>query len=258
MSIKLRVLITVKTYPLPSVGHQELVCTAGVTETGDFVRLYPINYRYRPYYELYSKYQWIEVEAERNPKDKRPESYRPLGDIKLVGKPLKTENFWEERKKYVFGQGVQTMCQLNRLDQTEKSLGIVKLRELKKFDIEETDREWKSEWRGMFEQARLFGQQKPLEKIPYTYRYEFLCEDPACKGHKMMNEDWEIGEYYRKFRDKHKDEALANEEVRKRFVGVLCGPDVDTHFFVGTVAKWGTWVILGIFWPKKNPQPKLW
>lgn len=40
----LRVLITVKTYPIPSSKYDELVCTAGVTEAVDFVRLYPINF----------------------------------------------------------------------------------------------------------------------------------------------------------------------------------------------------------------------
>lgn len=31
---KLKVLITVKTYPIPSAKYDELVCTAGVTERG--------------------------------------------------------------------------------------------------------------------------------------------------------------------------------------------------------------------------------
>ena len=39
----LKVLIVVKTYPIPSARYDELVCTAGVTESGDFVRLYPIQ-----------------------------------------------------------------------------------------------------------------------------------------------------------------------------------------------------------------------
>lgn len=42
---RLKVLITVKTYPVPSTKYDELVCTAGVTEPGDFIRLYPINFR---------------------------------------------------------------------------------------------------------------------------------------------------------------------------------------------------------------------
>ncbi|MBL8817012.1 MAG: hypothetical protein JNL58_13370 [Planctomyces sp.] len=60
----IRVLILVKTYPLPSRGYQELVCTAGITEAGEWVRLYPIDYRYRPADQQFDKYQWIEVELE--------------------------------------------------------------------------------------------------------------------------------------------------------------------------------------------------
>ena len=46
--VETNVLITVMTYPHPSQRHQELVCTAGITEAGEWVRLYPIDYRYRP------------------------------------------------------------------------------------------------------------------------------------------------------------------------------------------------------------------
>lgn len=42
---RMKVLITVKTYPIPSAKYDELVCTAGVREDGSFVRLYPINFR---------------------------------------------------------------------------------------------------------------------------------------------------------------------------------------------------------------------
>ena len=58
---KLKILITVKTYPIPSKKYDELVCTAGVTETGDFIRLYPINFRELPFTRQYKKYQWVEA-----------------------------------------------------------------------------------------------------------------------------------------------------------------------------------------------------
>lgn len=57
-----KVLITVMTYPHPSKRHQEVVCTAGITEQGDWVRLYPINHRYRPKHQQFHKYQWIEID----------------------------------------------------------------------------------------------------------------------------------------------------------------------------------------------------
>ena len=68
MSKKTRVLITVKTYPLPSDKYTELVCTAGILEDGSLIRLYPIDYRYRDYWQWYKKYQWIEVEIDKNSK----------------------------------------------------------------------------------------------------------------------------------------------------------------------------------------------
>jgi hypothetical protein len=52
---KLKVWITVRTYPIPSRKYDGLVCTAGVTETGDFVRLYPINFRDLPFSQQYKK-----------------------------------------------------------------------------------------------------------------------------------------------------------------------------------------------------------
>jgi len=58
---KTKVLITVMNYPHPSRSHQELVCTAGISEEGDWVRLYPVDYRYRPNHQQFKKYQWIEL-----------------------------------------------------------------------------------------------------------------------------------------------------------------------------------------------------
>ncbi len=52
-----KVLITVMTYPHPSEGYKELICTAGITENGDWVQLYAIDYRYRPRHQKFRKYQ---------------------------------------------------------------------------------------------------------------------------------------------------------------------------------------------------------
>ena len=40
-----RVIILVKAFPQPSVNHIETVCCAGITESGEFKRLFPIWYR---------------------------------------------------------------------------------------------------------------------------------------------------------------------------------------------------------------------
>lgn len=254
MAVTLKVLITVKTYPLPSETYQELVCTAGVLEDGSFIRLYPIDYRYRPYWQWYRKYQWVELEAERNDRDPRPESYRPFPDteIRPLGEPLRTSNNWAERKRYVLAKGVQTMCGLRSLPQNKCSLGIVRPSRVSDFRVEAAERTWKPDWKDLFRQQRLFGpKQKPLEKIPYKFSYVFRCEAPHCGGHTMMIEDWEVGQLYRAMRDKFSSEEVAVEKVRQKFFSQICGAQVETHFFVGTVLSHGTWVVLGAFWPKK-------
>lgn len=247
---RLRVLITVKTYPVPSTKYEELVCTAGVLENGEFVRLYPIDYRLRPYDQWYKKYQWIEVDAVKNPNDPRPESYRPVGEIRCLGAPLSTANNWQERKRFVLAKGTRTMCYLRQQNQETVSLGIVRPREVTGFEIEERPGEWSVE---EVRQLRLFmPSRKPLERIPFKFSYRFTCEDPDCKGHTMMIEDWEVGQLFRRERDRFRDPYEACEQVKKRFYDHICAPDRDVHFFVGTVLQYGTWIILGVFYPKKE------
>src|SRR5688572_25128578 len=87
-----KVLIVVKTYPHPSKKYKEIVCTAGVTESGKWVRLYPIDYRYLAHAKWYKKYQWVDVTIEKNPTDFRIDSYRPnTNTIKTIGDPIDTK-----------------------------------------------------------------------------------------------------------------------------------------------------------------------
>lgn len=102
MKERIKVLITVKTYPNLSIKHDELVCTAGFREDGTWIRLFPIPYRKLDYDQQYKKYQWIEVDVERNEKDFRPESYRPLNiDQATFGQTIPAgPNGWQVRRQY--------------------------------------------------------------------------------------------------------------------------------------------------------------
>ncbi len=253
----LKVLITVKTYPLPSKKYKELVCTAGVLPDGGYIRLYPIDYRYKPYWQWYKKYQWIEVEAFKHPADLRPESFCPVkGAVITPGEFISTKNNWAERKAVVLKRGTQTMCHLNSLTSAEGSLGIIRPLNVR-FKVKEDKREWKPQWRSLLDQQELFGpQRKPLEKIPYKFSYLFNCDAPGCPGHNMMIADWEIGQLYRNVRDKYGSEKTAIEKVEDKFLRDICGPDKDTYFFVGTVKRFQTWIILGTFYPLKE-EPRL-
>jgi hypothetical protein len=128
--IKTKVLITVMTYPHPSRGYQELVCTAGITENDEWVRLYPIDYRYRPRSQQFRKYQWVEIDllprGDKN--DRRKESRKPILDsLQVLGEPLSTKNGWRERREIIDRMPTYTVKQLRALHETERtSLGIVR------------------------------------------------------------------------------------------------------------------------------------
>ena len=171
-----KVLITVMTYPHPSRGYQELVCTAGLTELLEWVRLYPIDYRYRPKGQQFHKYQWIEVQLDPHAKsnDTRKESRRPYPDsIRILGEPISTKNNWTDRRGLIDRVPHHTVNQLKTLHTNEKvSLGVVRPSRIIDLEIREADPEWKPEWQNLFSQMTLFGPpQKPLRKIPYSFHY---------------------------------------------------------------------------------------
>jgi hypothetical protein len=247
-----RVLVVVKTYPHPSDSYQELVCTAGMLEDGTFIRLYPIDYRYRPPHQCFLKYQWIELDVEKNTKDFRPESYRPLLEtIELKGEAISTKNNWRERKAVVLTNPPQTMCGLRSAYEKDRtSLGIIKPHRITGLNVSVGDPEWKESHQSALAQYSLFDpDKKPLTKLPYDFSFDFNCGD-GCRGHSMTITDWELGILYLKEVERLGSPEKAIESVRHKFFDELCGPDKDTHFFVGTVLPYNAWLILGVFYPK--------
>ena len=259
---QLRVLITVKTYPIPSSRYDELVCTAGVTEGGDFVRLYPINFRDLPFSQQYKKYQWIEVMAAKHEgRDVRKESYRPDSDsIQILGEPIGSNpGNWKERAHYALAKKARSMEDLHDRQQADRtSLGVFKPKIVRDLVISPDDSDWKPAFKAALQQARLWETRTvsmdPPRKVPFKFHYQFECDDARCSGHKMMIEDWEVGALFWRLVDQGNSHEDAAGKVREKFLGELCGADKDTHFFVGTILAYPkSWVVIGVFYPKKEP-----
>src|SRR5258708_2884767 len=258
---QIKVLIAVMTYPLPSRGYQELICTAGITDANEWVRLYPIDYRYRQRDQQFRKYQWIEIGlgARGHGNDNRKESRRPnLDGMRVLGEPLSTKNGWIERRKIIDRMPIRTLNQWKALfDEDKTSLGIVRPSRFLDLRIETADREWKPEWAALFQQLTLFGPPpKPLTKIPFKFSYVFECED-SSKPHHALIEDWELGVLYLNEVDRLGSEEKAKESVRQKYFAELCGDDKDTRLFMGTTFPYNSWVVLGVFWPPKQYQMQL-
>ena len=260
---KLKILITVKTYPIPSATYDELVCTAGVTEGGEFVRLYPINFRDLPFSQQYKKYQWIEVMAEKHQgRDVRKESYRPDSDtIQIIGEPIRSNpGNWAKRARYALARKARSMEELNlprKADRT--SLGIFRPKTIHDLVVSRDSSDWKPSFKAALQQARLWEDRTvsrvPPRKVPFKFHYKFECDDPRCNGHRMMIEDWEVGALFWRLVDQGCSHEDAAGKVKEKFLGELCGSDKDTHFFVGTILAHPTnWVVIGVFYPKVQPE----
>lgn len=259
---RLEVLVTVKTYPIPSAKYDELSCTAGVTETGDFVRLYPINFRDLPWDQQFKKYQWIRVTATRHSgRDFRKESWRPDSEtIELLGEPIPTgrDGDWSERGRTVLRRVAASMEELRaRQDRDETSLGIFRPREVSDLVISADSADWKRSFLDELKQARLWetrgASRQPPRKVPWRFQYKFRCDDSRCRGHQMMNEDWELGALYWRLVDRGATKREAADAVKTKFLDQICGPDKETYFFVGTVlAHPRSWVVIGTFYPRRG------
>jgi hypothetical protein len=270
---KARVLVTVKTYPLPSSKYEELVCTAGILEDGKWIRIYPIPFRSMSFTEQYKKYQWVELDLIRNKSDFRPESYRPKQGfeekIRLVGE-VNTKDDWAYRKSLVLKETFTSMNDLIALAKGEnkKSLATLKPAEIIDFIIEPDEREWRKDWVAHFNQLNLFerddqGRGKEREiirKVPYKFSYKFMSEGDQ-KPRKLMIEDWEIGALYWNCLEKAEgDEYEANRKVREKYFDYMV--ERDLYLFLGTTklhhnVSPSPFIIIGLFYPPKVSATQL-
>ncbi|MCY2930469.1 MAG: hypothetical protein NTV86_13410 [Planctomycetota bacterium] len=246
-----------KTYPNPSVKHDETVCTAAISESGKWLRIYPIPYRYLPREQQYKKWQWIElglaVRGYQN--DPRPESREPdVTSIRLLGEPLSVNQGWRHRREIVDHLPHHTLRELEqRWEENRTSLGIIRPRRVLDLEISRGEDKWSPKHEANLSQPLLFGKKKELQRIPYRFHYVFTCDD-SVEPHRLIFEDWELGALFLRER-KSKGEQEALKSVRNKFLGQICRPDNDVRFFVGSRHPVNQWLVIGLFYPPKLPPP---
>lgn len=256
---KKRVFIVVKTYPSPAKNGVEVSCTAGITDTNEWIRLFPITYRYLTSDKRFRKYQWIEVKVIKA-SDPRPESYKlDIDSIRIEPEPVSTTNYWQARKHLVFQLKSPSLCSLKRERDKNGSptLGIFRPKIIEQLIIKPDDESWSDNQLEILRQKSLLESdpEVELQKIPYTFQYKFRCEDEACTGHTMICTDWEMGESWRKWKRDYGNDW--ESKFRQRYEKDMIEKN-DTHFYVGTIHQHPhTWIIIGLFYPPHQKQPDL-
>ncbi len=277
--MRIKVLITVKAYPAISKKYNETVCTAGLTEDGKWIRIYPIPFKQLDYNKQFRKYEWVELDLERNTSDFRPESYRPhnlfLKDLISHGIIESDGDTWRERRKFVIKR-VFTNLELLIKEAKNKdictSLAVFKPERILDFTFEPAEREWKKEKLDYLKfkklQMNLFENENEddisgfevVNKLPYKFSFTF--EDDSGKKAKLMIEDWETGMLYWNSLISHGgDEKKACEDVKKKYFDDFAQTK-DYYFFLGTtklhhLVAPNPFVIIGDFRPKHIVQESL-
>lgn len=266
-----RVLITVKAYPLPSRSYDELVCTAGITDEGEWIRIYPVPFRFLKPGGKYKKYQWVDINLKKVRKDFRPESYAPadtsLEDMDII-EVVDTSKKWRKRKQLVLEEGPKVYTSMTKLIEDSQepenvSLATFKPAKFTGFDIEE-EREWSEGLQKNLQQHDLFderggkGDKDIVQKLPFKFHYKF--EDENGKSSRLMIEDWEIGAlYWNCLKRADGNEQVALQKVREKYYDTFTQKN-DVHLFLGTTLKYhrrrmnNPFVIIGVFYPPKDPQ----
>ncbi len=249
--MKEKLLVLAKACPEVSSKYESLVCVAGITDKGDWRRIYPIPWA--AFWEgkntKFRKKWWIEYELESDePSDHRPESRKVIFD---TIHPLREAPFSEILDAM---QGkFSTIEGLADKGQTVVSLGAVKPIEL--LDFKPTDNDHYKKMMMKKGQQTLDGGQAVLLDAP-KYKYRFVFRDRTGEGaHEMLCEDWEGGELYRNCEEmrkkgKYPDENTVHEKVKAKMMEVAGKP--GAFFIVGTHFRFGTYMVVGVVYPKKS------
>jgi hypothetical protein len=239
-----RMLLLGMAYPEYSKKYMYSVCMAGITESGELRRIYPI-----PIEKFYSfgfhKKQWIEYEI-REKGDYRKESFKIHSDS------LKKTDFVTDTE-------IRKICQENALSleelrqnwKTDKSsLGIVKPI-LSGFTI--APRPDNIKRIGWNTQTNLEKKKVThIDKLDYNVYYKFHCCPECEKTHKCICLDTEAGQLYRKIvQNESKDNTtIIKEKMKYRLYDWM--QKRDLYFLMGTHSLHPTaWMIISLIYPEK-------
>jgi hypothetical protein len=258
--MKIKILIAVKTYPNPSKNYIETVCTAGLDEDKNWIRIYPIKFRSRPLEEQYKKFHWIEVDIEKTKRrDFRPESYH-LIDLDKEIKILEHVTSYDVKKEYILNNVYDSLDDLLRDSQKPKniSLATYKPSSIVSTGYEPCKRDWNKEEQERCRQLNLFDSNPPtpLKKMPYNFKYTF--KDINGSEHTMSILDWEIGALYWNCLKSSKSEEEACQKVINKLEDIANNKDI--YFILGTTLEHhqrrlpNPFTIVGLFYPPFDDQ----
>lgn len=261
--MKKKILIIVKTYPTRSKKYQELVCTAGLDNEGNWYRIYPIPTKTLKEYEGLKKYTWIEAEIDRDYKDPRKESYKiNISSVKLLN-TISIQKDWQFRKDIVFKAKIYNSLKeiIEKSKKNKLSLCLFKPKnylnvyfETKKQAnySEKEKKEFINANLNLFEHNSCLVEFNAMPPLPYRIKLEF--EDNNDVISKMTILDWEINQLYWNLKNSKKSDKEIKQNIKDKLFWMI--QKRDLYLILGTMRQMHGWTnnpftIIGLFYPPK-------
>jgi len=240
-----KILVLCRAIPEESKKYYRTVCVAGITDGGEFRRIYPVQFK--PFQANvgipFHKKDWIEatVLPPEDKRDTRPESRKlDFGSVRVVGKAD------DDQIRQIVVKHLSSS--VKAVQDSSASLGFIKPR-ITDFDCvikstEELDRS----------QVDLEGRVSGKIKMDQESRYKFYCQDRrgCCEGrlHNMEIRDWEANELYRNVIRTEKKHSVIKQKIRQKWFDWMT-TQRDMYFMMGTHHLYKTWMIVSVLYLKK-------
>ena len=238
--VREKLLILSITYPEFSKKYFYRVCIAGITETGELRRIYPVPIKFfLENSKIFEKYNWIEYDrfAKGN---SRKESYKiSLRNIKKVG-PIKINEVVDLIKNKI--TNLEILSELR--DNKDISLGFIKPNNLK-ITVEILKKRIEKK-KDLTSQRTLFNGTIGDLFIPHHVKFDFLCSKSlSCNGHNIICEDIKYWDYFRENLNNKKSYYLNSKKVEIEIINPI-KTNPDLIFMMGTHFQFKTWLVISV------------
>jgi len=241
--VREKLLLLCRTYPDFSQKYYYRICMAGITESGELRRIFPIPIRfYLKNINFFKNYNWIVYER-KGKGDHRKESYKiDFKSIRIV-EPASPQEICQ-----LINERLTSLEELSELKNQENiSLGFIKPK-IKKSIIDKSENR-KDKKANLDSQLTLFGGRIGEYYVPYVVKFSFSClNSPSCSGHNIMCEDINFWYFFKEKLEKKDSIEAIKKDFNDKFLNWILN-DKDLVFMMGTHYLFKTWLIISIISP---------
>jgi hypothetical protein len=233
-----RVIILVKALPQPSKTYGETVCCAGVTENGEWKRLFPVRFRHLQGEKSFKRWDWVSFKFRSPTKDNRKESCHLYEDSIIVDGTLKKQERNGLLNRLLVDSAISAAERGQSLALIRPTNTVFRYKR-KPEALVEKERE---RFRRAARQTSMLD--KELDAMePSPFRFNFQFQDQSGQ-HNYTCADWEThAMYFHGRREMGEEKCLEwmNQTFNEKY------PRQGMAFSIGNIAsRPQTWQLLGV------------